>query len=234
MRRANRRQYQGAQAARQEDIAALEAERKEVLAAITAFEAKARPVLRKIRKSLEAEAPEVCDFDWPEPAEGDDDPDPLFDSTREFVEQVDRYKEHQGKPTKSIRKPYDFAPATCTICGNAFEATNRNKSTTCSANCRETLRYRATIPAPILCAICGDRSDQCAAQRSARRKTAATRRDESLCLSKGRHAEAAHDRRDIHQKESAAARSRRRRSTLEEVTPFAVRQHYRIPGDSAY
>ena len=64
------------------DIAALEAERKEVLAAITAFEAKARPVLRKIKKSLEAEAPEVCDFDWPEPAEGDDDPDPLFDSTR--------------------------------------------------------------------------------------------------------------------------------------------------------
>jgi hypothetical protein len=42
------------------------------------------------------------DFDsieWPEPKEGDEDPDPLFDSTRDYVEQIDRYKQHQGKPT---------------------------------------------------------------------------------------------------------------------------------------
>jgi phage gp46-like protein len=36
--------------------------------------------------------------EWPEPAEADEDLDPLFDSTREYVEQMDRYKEHQGKP----------------------------------------------------------------------------------------------------------------------------------------
>ncbi len=38
--------------------------------------------------------------DWPEPDEGDEDDDPLFDSTRDYVEQIDRYKEHQDKPTE--------------------------------------------------------------------------------------------------------------------------------------
>jgi hypothetical protein len=37
--------------------------------------------------------------DWPEPNEGDDDDDPLFDSTRDYVEQIDRFKQHQGRPT---------------------------------------------------------------------------------------------------------------------------------------
>jgi hypothetical protein len=31
--------------------------------------------------------------------DGDEDDDPLFDSTRDYVEQIDRYKDYQGKPT---------------------------------------------------------------------------------------------------------------------------------------
>jgi hypothetical protein len=42
-------------------------------------------------------------IDWPEPNEADEDPDPLFDSTRAYVEQIDRYKRHQGKPTERRR-----------------------------------------------------------------------------------------------------------------------------------
>jgi hypothetical protein len=38
-----------------------------------------------------------------EPEDGDEDDDPLFDSTRDYVEQIDRFKEHQAKPTE--RKP---------------------------------------------------------------------------------------------------------------------------------
>lgn len=38
-------------------------------------------------------------IDWPQPEQGDEDPDPLFNSTRDYVEQIDRYKQHQGKPT---------------------------------------------------------------------------------------------------------------------------------------
>ena len=60
-------------------IKALEAERKKALAALAAFEKKAEPVLRKIERDLDAEAPDVDTYDWPEPAEGDEDPDPLFE-----------------------------------------------------------------------------------------------------------------------------------------------------------
>jgi hypothetical protein len=37
------------------------------------------------------------DHYWPEPHEPDEDPDPLFDSKRSYLEQMRRYKQHQGK-----------------------------------------------------------------------------------------------------------------------------------------
>jgi hypothetical protein len=69
---------------------------------------------------MNAEAPDPEDYGWPEPAEGDEVPDPLFDSRRDYVAQIDRYKHHQGKPTarkertKEIkpRKPYQRKPKT--------------------------------------------------------------------------------------------------------------------------
>jgi hypothetical protein len=39
-------------------------------------------------------------IEWPEPDGGDEDEDPLFDSTRGYVEQIDRFKEYQQKPTE--------------------------------------------------------------------------------------------------------------------------------------
>jgi hypothetical protein len=45
----------------------------------------------------------IDDVEWPEPKAGDEDPDPLYDSKRTYVEQIDRYKQHQGKLT--TRKP---------------------------------------------------------------------------------------------------------------------------------
>jgi hypothetical protein len=55
-----------------------------------------------ITEALRDEAPDVDQIDWPEPREGDEDDDPLFDSTRDYVEQIDRYKEHQDKPTEGL------------------------------------------------------------------------------------------------------------------------------------
>jgi hypothetical protein len=139
------------------ELRELQAERKKALAAIKAFEEKAKPLFGRIEQDLAAAAPDVDAYDWPEPDKGDEDDDPLFDSTREYLDQIDRYKEHQGKPTGSTRKPYDFLPAVCTICGTSFEATSRNKSVTCSQNCLETSRYRAANKAdPIPCRICGE------------------------------------------------------------------------------
>jgi hypothetical protein len=52
-----------------------------------------------ISKSLTAQMPDLDDVNWPEADQGDEVEDPLFDSHREYVEQIDRYKKHQGKPT---------------------------------------------------------------------------------------------------------------------------------------
>jgi hypothetical protein len=46
------------------------------------LEERARPLFEAISEELDAEGPTVSDYDWPEPKEGDEDPDPLFDSTR--------------------------------------------------------------------------------------------------------------------------------------------------------
>lgn len=49
-------------------------------------------------------APYIDEIEWPEPSEADEDPDPLFDSQRDYVEQIDRYKEFQDRPTEGKRK----------------------------------------------------------------------------------------------------------------------------------
>jgi hypothetical protein len=40
------------------------------------------------------------DAEWPEPEEGNDDTDPMFDSTRSYLDQCDRFELHQGEPTE--------------------------------------------------------------------------------------------------------------------------------------
>jgi hypothetical protein len=62
---------------------------------------RAERVYEAIAAELEEAAPEPPDeIECPEPIEGDEHPDPLFDSRRSYVEQVDVYKAHQGKPTE--------------------------------------------------------------------------------------------------------------------------------------
>lgn len=64
-------------------------------------------VRRAVTELISENIPDPDDYEWPEPDEGDEDPDPLFDSTRDYVTQIDRYKLHQGKPTG--RKQYSTA-----------------------------------------------------------------------------------------------------------------------------
>lgn len=142
-----------------EAIAEVEAERKKVLAAIKAFERMARPVFRMIEEELDDEAPDVGQYEWPEPEEGDEDDDPLFDSTRDFITQTDRYKAHQGKPTVSKWKNCPKFTLTCANpdCGKTFEAEKpQTKWMACSHTCREILRYRAAHPE----AVSRDQLDQ--------------------------------------------------------------------------
>jgi hypothetical protein len=59
----------------------------------------AEPVWHAIASNLRANSPDIDEIEWPEAEEADEDDDPLFDSTRDYVEQINRYKEFQGKPT---------------------------------------------------------------------------------------------------------------------------------------
>jgi hypothetical protein len=85
-------------------IKALESNWKQIVkqhdCQIAAWRKLAKLVWRDIAKDLKANAPDPDEIDWPVPADGDEDDDPLFDSTRSYIEQIDRYKLFQDKPTE--------------------------------------------------------------------------------------------------------------------------------------
>jgi hypothetical protein len=76
----------------------------EIATLIESWNARAQAVWRSIARNLLDAAPDPDDHEWPEPREPDEDDDPLFDSTRDYVKQMERYKQHQGKSiTESMR-----------------------------------------------------------------------------------------------------------------------------------
>jgi hypothetical protein len=76
---------------------------EELTAEYQALDARRSSLYQGIEDLLRERAPYLRDIEWPEPANGDEHPDPLFDSSRDYVTQIDRYKQHQGKLT--TRKP---------------------------------------------------------------------------------------------------------------------------------
>jgi hypothetical protein len=78
------------------DIKRLREEYAALVAAHTRWFEQAKPVWRAITVDLEAAKPELPN--WPSPVEGDEDDDPLYDSTRDYFEQLEYYKAFQGKP----------------------------------------------------------------------------------------------------------------------------------------
>jgi hypothetical protein len=111
------------------ELTALAKERDVHERALKKFASKVEQTLGEMRADLEAEAPDPNDADWPECVEGDEDPDPLFDSNRSYVEQIDRYKLHQDKPTEvEPRKVPVAQKRTCVEpdCNKTFMATRRD------------------------------------------------------------------------------------------------------------
>jgi hypothetical protein len=120
------------------ELAALDAERKAHMAALDAFEKKVTKTLDKVKQDLEAAAPDPDDIEWPECAEGDEDDDPLYDSTRTYVAQIDRYKKHQGKPTEAPpRKELEIIEVLCPLgCGTLLRVAKGRKVKGCR-KCRD-------------------------------------------------------------------------------------------------
>ena len=120
----------GVRAEHADAIAEVEAERARVAVEIdvlreqeaalkAAYTKSARPVLDKIEEALADAAPDADDYDWPSPRDGDEDGDPLFDSTRPYLAQIDQYKRHQGKPTRRRPRPRKYRFAECAVCGES-------------------------------------------------------------------------------------------------------------------
>ena len=84
--------------------APFQAELRELAGAYAELEKRTKALYQGIEDNLH-EADDIDNVEWPEPKAGDEDPDPLYDSKRTYVEQIDHYKAHQGKPiTRKDRK----------------------------------------------------------------------------------------------------------------------------------
>jgi hypothetical protein len=59
---------------------------------------RAEPLWDSIADDLRAARPDPGEIEWPEPEPADEFPDPLFDSRRNYLDQIERYRDHQGKP----------------------------------------------------------------------------------------------------------------------------------------
>lgn len=78
---------------------------QEINRRLVSWREKAEAVVATIRAELEEAAPDVSDASlWPEPEEGDEHPDPLFSSLRDYVEQVAAYKRFQVKPAERRKR----------------------------------------------------------------------------------------------------------------------------------
>jgi hypothetical protein len=119
--------------------AAIEPVRDEIEAMERQFVDEAEELTADMAAWLADAAPDPELFDWPEPAEADeDDDDPLYDSRRTYVEQVDRFRAYQGEDA-DVRLAQDrVVTKTCfdPKCGKVFETTARvGKQKYCSHLC---------------------------------------------------------------------------------------------------
>jgi hypothetical protein len=121
------------------------------------FQEKARPLLEAMTAELSEEAPGADDFDWPVPAEGQGHPDPLFDSKRPYVEQVERYHHHQGKTIETQYRADQEVTRNCAHCGTEFTTAGiSTPKTYCGRECelaarRSRREIRTYNPACIVC-----------------------------------------------------------------------------------
>lgn len=93
-------------------LKSLRTEYAKIVAAHARWMDRAKVTFQGMEDILDAEAAEIVEgIEWPEAKEAREFTDPLYDSTRDYVEQIDRYKAHQDKPTerklRSDRKTED-------------------------------------------------------------------------------------------------------------------------------
>jgi hypothetical protein len=128
-------------------VAAIEQARDEIAELQQRFVDQAEPLIAGMDAELARARPDGHLLDWPEPDEADEwDDDPLYDSTRSYIEQVDRFREFQGRDS-DVRLAVDrIISKTCLApdCRKVFETTVTQQKF-CSKACanRHAKRVRA-------------------------------------------------------------------------------------------
>jgi hypothetical protein len=115
-------------------IRALERVRGEIDEMEDRLVTQAETLLARMKAALEEAVPDPDLFDWPEAAEGDEDDDALYDSTRGYVEQVDRFRDYRGDDVDTGLAIDRVVIKTCALCGESFSTANPRK-VFCSSRC---------------------------------------------------------------------------------------------------
>lgn len=114
-----------------EELAQLQAEHK---AAFSEWSEKAEPVYSAIETELREYACGTTYYDVPEPEEEERDESVLYDSQRTYLEQLDRYRQHQGKPllAEEIESRKNF----CIDCGAVYRKKKGGRLSQRCQSCR--------------------------------------------------------------------------------------------------
>jgi hypothetical protein len=121
---------QQANEARDETI---EDARDEIVAMEQPLVAEAQTLITQINAEFDEVVPDPDQFDWPEPA-ADEWQNPLYDSTRDYVEQVDVYRAHRGDDDNVGLAADRVITKSCTVCGKSFNSPTARKLY-CSSSC---------------------------------------------------------------------------------------------------
>lgn len=115
--------------------AAVEPARAEIGAMEHWLALEAEALFARMKAALEESVPDPELFDWPEPAEGDEDDDVLYNSTRGYVEQVDVYRAHRGDDEDVGLAVDRVISRNCAVCGAAFSAPAHSGKVYCGKTC---------------------------------------------------------------------------------------------------
>jgi hypothetical protein len=97
----------------------IEDAREEIVAMEQPLVAEAETLIGRINDEFDEVVPDPDQFDWPEPV-ADEWENPLYDSTRDYVEQVDVYRRHRGDDEDVGYAADRIVTGTCALCGESF------------------------------------------------------------------------------------------------------------------
>jgi hypothetical protein len=111
----------------------IEDARDEIAAMERPVVAEAETLITQINAEFDEVVPDPEQFEWPEPT-ADEWEKPLYDSTRDYVEQVDIYRAHRGDDEYVGLAADRVITKRCTVCDRSFNTPTARKLY-CSSSC---------------------------------------------------------------------------------------------------